>query len=238
MGGTVSTPIDSDFLGCAGKGSPRDMAPFLALGSRPAGALLALVSLPAVLAGCALPQTTGASRVSDTPAATATTSEASTGLVLRFDGQVATAVLDDTPVARQLVAMLPMTVQLSDPMGQAKSGPLLTRSLEVTGAHRTSRTTLGELVYWAPTSTVAVIYDDLGHRVPEPGLVRLGVIDTGLRDIAAAGNGLTVRIELAAGSGSRPNPSSTGRHAVGPGDAGRTGEGRGGKIGLHTGVRS
>jgi hypothetical protein len=51
-------------------------------------------------------------------------------------------------------------------------------------------------------STVAVVYDDLGQRVPKPGLVRLGVIDTGLAEVAAAGNALTVRVDLARGSGS------------------------------------
>ena len=88
-------------------------------------------------------------------------------------------------------------------MGQAKSGPLpLSGSLDVTDADRTFRTTAGQLAYWPPSATVAVVHDDLGQRVPAPGLVRLGVIDSGLSDLAAAGGHVTVRIELAIGSGS------------------------------------
>jgi hypothetical protein len=135
-------------------------------------------------------------------ATTSHASDAATRVVLRFDGRVATASLDDTPVARQFAAMLPLTLHLSDPMGQAKSGPLPgSRSLDVTGADRNFRTTVGELAYWSPGSTVAVVYDDLGQRLPEPGLVRLGVIDSGLDELADAGNSFTVRIGLATGSG-------------------------------------
>jgi|SRR5215211_2781593 len=98
--------------------------------------------------------------------------------------------------------MLPLTLDLSDPMGQAKSGPLPnSRSLDVTGADRAFRTLAGELAYWSPSSKVAIVHSDLGQRVPDPGLVRLGVIDAGLADVAAAGNDVTVRIEVAAQTG-------------------------------------
>lgn len=171
---------------------------------RAAGAVLAVVSLVTVVAGCALARTADTEPMTGTPAVSAAvTADDSNRLVLRFDGHVATGILDDTAAAREFAAMLPLTLHLSDPMGQAKSGPLpRSRSLDVTGADREFRTTVGELVFWSPGSTVAVVYDDLGQRVPEPGLVRLGVIDTGLDDIAAAGNGFTVRIDLAAEPGS------------------------------------
>ena len=60
---------------------------------------------------------------------------------------------------------------------------------------------MGDLAYWSPSATVSIVYDDLGQTVPEPGLVRLGVIDTGLSEIADADNDVTVRIDLAARSG-------------------------------------
>jgi hypothetical protein len=174
---------------------------------RAAGVVLAVVSLVTAVGGCALggtaetKPTTGTSSVS--AAATPDTASASNRLVLRFEGHVATVILDDTPVAREFATMLPMTLHLSDPMGQAKSGPLpLSWSPDVTHAARTFRTTVGELVYWSPSSTVAVVYDDLGQRVPPPGLVRLGVIDTGLDEVAAGGNALTMRIDLAPDAGS------------------------------------
>jgi hypothetical protein len=160
--------------------------------------------LAAAVAGCALTQSTRTGPVALPPSAAASASTApvgsvaSTRLVLRFDGHVATAILDDTPVAQRFAAMLPLTLDLSDSMGQAKSGPLPnSRSLDVTGADRTFRTLVGELSYWSPSSRVAIAHSDLGQRVPVPGLVRLGVINAGLADLAAAGNDVTVRIEVA-----------------------------------------
>jgi len=177
-------------------------APFLSsCARRVAGAFLALVSL-AGATGCALTQSTRTDAVALPPATASSASAASTRLVLRFDGHVATAILDDTPVARRFAAMLPMTLDLSDPLGQAKSGPLPNfRSLDVTGAGRTSRTLAGGLSYWSPSSKVVIVYNDLGQRVPAPGLVRLGVIDTGLQHIAAAGNDVTVQIDVASRAG-------------------------------------
>lgn len=179
---------------------------------RAARAVLTAVWLVTVVAGCAPAQTADpadTAQVSGTPplstAATAATpaiANASTCLVLRFDGHVATGILDDTPVARRFAAMLPLTLHLSDPMGQAKSGPLPRfRSLDVTHADRTLRIRAGELAFWSPGSTVAIVYDDLGQHVPPPGLVHLGLIDAGLRDIAAAGNNFTVHIDLAPEAG-------------------------------------
>ncbi|MFD0475298.1 cyclophilin-like fold protein [Nonomuraea thailandensis] len=45
-------------------------------------------------------------------------------VVLRFGGQAVTATLTDTPPSRQLAAMLPLTLHLTDAWGQAKAGPL------------------------------------------------------------------------------------------------------------------
>lgn len=164
---------------------------------RTAGTALALVSLVAVVAGCGVapaPQPGPAFETAGASVAAGT----STRVVLRFDGHVATAVLDGTAVARDFAAALPITLPLSDPMGQAKSGRLpFSRSLDVAGADRTFQTTVGELVYWPPSSTVAVMYDDLGHSVPAPGLVRLGFVDSGLDSISTAGSRFEVRIEPA-----------------------------------------
>ena len=131
--------------------------------------LIALVSLATLLAGFAVTRAVEPVPVTSAPVAAATTASASARLTLRFDGHVATAVLDETPAAREFAALLPLTLRLSDPMGQAKSGPLLSGSLDVTDADRTFRTTAGQLAYWPPSATVAVVHDDLGQRVPAPG---------------------------------------------------------------------
>jgi hypothetical protein len=93
--------------------------------------------------------------------------------------------------------MLPLTVELSDRMGQAKSGQL-PRPLDLTGADRVFDTTVGEITYWSPGDTLVVVYDGLGPTAPDPGLVRLGVITAGLDELGEAGDRTQVRIELAA----------------------------------------
>jgi hypothetical protein len=165
-------------------------------------AVLVVASL-VLTAGCAIRQT-AEPRPSESPSVSvAATSDVPMRVVIRFDGHVASGTLDDTAAGREFAATLPATLHLSDAMGQAKSGPLPQgMSLDVTGAERSLRPRVGELGYWSPSSMVAIFYDDLGQRVPPPGLVRLGTIGTGLNDLGAAGNSFAVRIELAAEPGS------------------------------------
>lgn len=117
-------------------------------------------------------------------------------IVLRFGDESAAATLADTPAAREFAAMLPLQLKLHDPMGQAKSGHL-PRPIEATGVEPVFDPAVGEIYYSAPSSTFAILYDDLGQTIPAPGLVRLGSVDTGMDRIAEAGNRFTVRIDLA-----------------------------------------
>jgi hypothetical protein len=107
-----------------------------------------------------------------------------------------TATLSNTPAAREFAAMLPLQLKLHDPMGQAKSGPL-PRPLDATGVERVFDPAIGEIYYSPPSSTFAIFYDDLGQSIPDPGLVRLGTVDTRTDRIAEAGNRFTVQIYLA-----------------------------------------
>ena len=120
------------------------------------------------------------------------------GVVLRVPEGSATIRLDDTPWARALAAMLPLRLTLSDPMGQAKSGPLPHR-IDVAGAPRVTNPTVGVVYYWPPSGQLAIFHDDLGQSVPAPGLVRLGVVDSGLDSVVQAGNGFPVRLDPADG---------------------------------------
>jgi hypothetical protein len=54
-----------------------------------------------------------------------------------------------------------------------------------------------ESTFQDTSHTFAIFYEDFGHSVPDPGLVRLGVVDIGIDRIAGAGNRFTVRIDLA-----------------------------------------
>jgi len=117
-------------------------------------------------------------------------------VLLRIPDGVATVSLDDTPAAREFAAELPLHLTLHDPMGQAKSGQLPS-SIDVTGAEPVFDPRVGELYYWAPSNTVAIYYDDLSQSVPSPGLVRLGVVESGLASVGTSGNRFPTTIETA-----------------------------------------
>lgn len=116
-------------------------------------------------------------------------------IVLRLPDGVATATLRDGTAAQAFAAMLPMTLTLHDPMGQAKSGRLA--SPLPSDGERILDPAAGRLYYWPPSDEVAIFYDDLGQTVPPPGLVELGRITTGLPAVAAAGNRFSVLVEPA-----------------------------------------
>lgn len=122
-------------------------------------------------------------------------------VTFQLDGQVIAARLADNPASRELEATLPMTVELDDRWGQAKSGRL-PRPLPVASGQRTLRPAPGGIYYWPGTTALVVYYDDLGQSVPDPGLIFLGVVETGLERIAATERHITVRIDCAPDTGS------------------------------------
>jgi hypothetical protein len=121
-------------------------------------------------------------------------------VLLRVGVHTVTATLADTPQTRQLAAMLPLIVQLKDVWGRAKSGQL-PRQLAVGAATPVHDPSPGGIYFWPLTDAIAIYYDDIGQTVPDPGLVRLGVVDTGLDYLADAGRRFTVQIGLDAATG-------------------------------------
>ena len=77
-----------------------------------------------------------------------------------------------------------------------KSG-LEKQGAEVTVLSSVFDPAVGEIYYSAPSNTFAIFYDDLGQSVADPGLVRLGTVDSSTDRIAEAGNRFTVQIYLA-----------------------------------------
>lgn len=163
---------------------------------RLAGAVLAAASLVGVLAGCSVAGSAAGLISPNTPVTPTSASTDSVRIVLRFGNETAAGTLADTPAAREFAAMLPLNLDLRDPMGQAKSGPL-PRPLDVSGIEPVFDPAVGQIYYSAPSSTFAIFYTDLGQSIPDPGLVRLGTVEAGTDQIADAGNRFTVRIDLA-----------------------------------------
>jgi hypothetical protein len=113
---------------------------------------------------------------------------------LRIGDDIATATLKGTPPARELAAMLPMTIRMHELLNQEKAGEL-PRDITVGRAQRESTYEVGGIGYWAPGNDIAIIYAGGGRPIPQPGLVRLGTVHTGLGVIASAGDDFEMTIE-------------------------------------------
>ncbi len=167
---------------------------------------VAVAVLAASLTGCAADQAADRSSPTSTAPAATPSSEPTAGAAVPTDpagtvrirliigDDVATATLEDTAAARDFAAMLPTTIDLHDLLGREKAGRL-PRQLDIDRARREFDYQMGELAYWSPGTDIAIFYADDGQAIPQPGLVRLGTIDTGLEVMAAAGNDFEMTIE-------------------------------------------
>ncbi|WP_063886805.1 cyclophilin-like fold protein [Rhodococcus sp. LB1] len=108
-----------------------------------------------------------------------------TGLVVH-----ATAVTAGvTASARDFASLLPATITLHDLGGREKAGPL---PRELTDGQDQSSYRAGQLGYWAPRSALANYCREDGFTIPDPGIVMIGEIETGLDAITDADASLII----------------------------------------------
>ena len=93
--------------------------------------------------------------------------------------EVVAATLADTPAGREFADHAAVTLDLRDPMGQAKSGRL-PAPIDTAGATTILDPDAGGIYYVPDRAMIAIYYDDLGQTVPAPGLVPLGALDADL----------------------------------------------------------
>jgi len=113
---------------------------------------------------------------------------------LRIGATEATARLYDNATARDFASLLPATITLHDLGGREKAGPL-PRKLD-DGQSQNSYCA-GQLGYWAPSNDLALYYHEDGFTIPDPGIVMIGEIDTGLDAITHADGNDTLTITAA-----------------------------------------
>lgn len=114
---------------------------------------------------------------------------------LRVGDAVATATLRDNATARDFASLLPLRLCMHDLFDREKPGEL-PRAL-VAGGRPQSTYEVGQLGYWASSHDLAIYYRNDGERIPAPGIVIIGQIDTGLDAIAVAGDDFRLTIEPA-----------------------------------------
>jgi hypothetical protein len=112
---------------------------------------------------------------------------------LRIGNDVATATLEDSAPARALAAMLPTTIDMRDLLGRER--PAGCPASSTSRGHPGVRLPGGRGCLLAARQRPRDLLRRRRPGHPQPGLVRLGTIDTGLEVIAAAGNDFELTVE-------------------------------------------
>ena len=104
-------------------------------------------------------------------------------LRIEVEDTVLTATLEDTEVARDLAALLPLTLTLTDYAATEKISDL-PRRLATAGVPEGATPSAGDITYYAPWGNLALFYRAFSYS---PGLVKLGRIDSGLEVLRRPG---------------------------------------------------
>jgi hypothetical protein len=105
---------------------------------------------------------------------------------LKLGGATATATLLDSRASRDFWSLLPLTLKMNDLFRREKYGRL-PRPISEEGK-RTHSYEIGDIAYWPPSSDLAVYYRHDGESIPEPGIIVLGRIDSGVETFAFSGS--------------------------------------------------
>ena len=113
---------------------------------------------------------------------------------LTIKERVLTATLQDNKTAQDFVSLLPLTLTMNDLFGREKFGHLPRAISE--GGERTHRYEVGQIVYWSPGPDVAIFYRNDRQAIPDPGIIVIGQLDSGVEALNVDGS-VEVKIEPA-----------------------------------------
>jgi hypothetical protein len=112
---------------------------------------------------------------------------------IRMGEHAVTAALNNSEAARDLVAMLPVSIQMRDHLRREKTGRIPKPLSERTQGSPTYEK--GDLGYWRPGGNFVIFYRHDGLTIPSPGIVLLGKIDAGAEVFDIPGS-VNVTVEL------------------------------------------
>lgn len=107
--------------------------------------------------------------------------------------QSVTATLNNSEAARDLVAMLPVSIQMRDHLRREKTGRI--PKLLSERAQGSATYEKGDLGYWRPGGNFVIFYRHDGLTIPSPGIVLLGKLDAGAEVFDLPGS-VNVTVEL------------------------------------------
>ncbi|TMA99762.1 MAG: hypothetical protein E6J64_21360 [Deltaproteobacteria bacterium] len=113
---------------------------------------------------------------------------------------VLTATLSDSEAACDFASLLPLPLTMNDLFRREKYAHLPRAISE--GGKRTHTYEVGDIAYWPPGPDVAIFYRHDGQRIPQPGIVVLGRIDSGV-DVFDVPGSTSVTIALISGAQGR-----------------------------------
>ena len=150
-------------------------------------------SLALVDADCGADNSTANSAPPSSPTKTSTLESQIMKIRLKIDDKVITATLNDSKTTRDFISLLPLTLTMNDLFRREKFAHL-PRAISEEGK-RTHTYEVGQVVYWSPGPDVAIFYRNDGEKIPNPGIIVIGKIDSGVAALGVAGS-VKVTIEL------------------------------------------
>jgi hypothetical protein len=112
---------------------------------------------------------------------------------IQMGDKAVTATLNDSAAARDLIAMLPVSIRMRDHMSREKTGRIPGPLSDRTPGSRTY--SASDLGYWRPGGNFVIFYRHDGLTIPPPGIVLLGRIDSSVDTFDVPG-AIEVIVEL------------------------------------------
>ena len=134
--------------------------------------------------------------IAETTADSAPTSVTEKHMKIRLtvNGKIITAKVIESPTARDFISLLPLTLTMNDLFKREKFGHL-PRAISTDGKH-THTYSLGDIAYWSPGPDIAIYYRYDGERIPDPGVIVIAKIGSGLDALDVPG-AVKVTMEVA-----------------------------------------
>src|SRR5437660_7356882 len=144
-------------------------------------------------AGCGADKSTADTALPNSPTKASPLKAQSMKIRLKVEDKVMTATLIDSKTTRAFVSLLPLTLTMNDLFRREKFAHL-PRPISEEGK-RTHTYEVGQVVYWSPGPDVAIFYRNDGEKIPNPGIIVIGKIDSGVAAFDVVGS-VKVTIEL------------------------------------------
>lgn len=113
-------------------------------------------------------------------------------VVMKFNNEEIAVRMNDSSASADFLALLPLTLTFRDYAGTEKVSGLPER-LSTSGSPAGHDPSVGDFTYYAPWGNLAVFYRDFHYS---PGLVALGVIESGAEKLSLVNGDFSVRLEV------------------------------------------